>query len=82
MPRSLIASILAAIAVALAAAPMRASDSSGELATRGLIFVHNDDVEMRSEDLSISAKEIRVRYRFFNRGGADVTTLVASNPPH
>ena len=36
---------------------------------------------MRSEDLSISAKEIVVRYRFFNRAAQDVTTTVAFPMP-
>ncbi len=50
--------------LALAASPALANDSSAELATGGLVFVRNDDVEMRSEDLFISTREIRVRYRF------------------
>jgi hypothetical protein len=74
-------SVIAVLVTALAAAPALANDSSAELATGGLIFVHNDDVEMRAEDLSISAKEIRVRYRFFNKGAKDVTTLVAFPMP-
>jgi hypothetical protein len=55
----------------------RANDSSAELATGGLAFVRNDDVEMRAEDLYVSAAEIRVRYRFFSRASRDVTLLVA-----
>lgn len=54
-----------------------ANDSTAELATGGLVFVHNDKVEMRSEDLFISASEVRVRYRFFNKTDRDVTVLVA-----
>lgn len=77
MSRTLIPVLVAA----LAAAPALANDSSAELATGGLIFVHNDDVEMRAEDLTISAKEIHVRYRFFNKGAKDVTTLVAFPMP-
>jgi uncharacterized protein DUF4424 len=74
-------SVLAVVVAALTAGPALANDSSAELATGGLVFVHNDDVEMRAEDLSISAKEIRVRYRFFNNGAKDVTTLVAFPMP-
>jgi len=45
-----------ALAVALLAAlPALANDTSAELSTGGLIFVRNDDVEMLSEDLTISA---------------------------
>jgi hypothetical protein len=69
-----------ALVLALIAAtvlPTRANDSSAELSTGGLIFVHNPDVEMRSEDLFISAREVHVRYRFFNSSPRDVTVLVA-----
>jgi len=73
-----------AIALAIAAAaaiPALANDSTAELTTGGLIFVHNEDVEMTSEDLAISAKEVSVRYRFFNKSEKDVTVLVAFPMP-
>jgi hypothetical protein len=54
-----------------------ANDSSAELMTGGLVFTKNNDVEMLSEDLSISTEEIRVSYRFLNRSAKDVTTTVA-----
>ena len=41
----------------------------------------NADIEMRSEDLAISEKEIAVRYRFFNRGPKDETVTVAFPMP-
>ncbi len=72
---------LAVGAIALAAMPARANDSTAELATGGLIFVHNDNVEMVAEDLSIAAKEVSVRYRFFNKSDQDVTVLVAFPMP-
>jgi hypothetical protein len=71
----------ALVAAACAVAPALANDTSAELATGGLIFVQNDNVEMRSEDLAISAKEIAVRYRFFNKAASDVTVLVAFPMP-
>jgi hypothetical protein len=74
----------AAIALAVlagAALPAYANDSSAELSTGGLIFVRNPDVEMRSEDLFISAREVHVRYRFFNSSPRDVTVLVAFPMP-
>jgi hypothetical protein len=55
----------------------RANDSSAELATGGLVFVKNHNIEMTSEDLFISATEVLVRYRFINRGDKDVVTHVA-----
>jgi hypothetical protein len=71
-----------ALAVATATAfPALANDSTAELSSGGLIFVRNPDVEMRSEDLFISADEISVRYRFFNRSSKDVTVLVAFPMP-
>jgi hypothetical protein len=72
---------LALVAAALSAAAALANDSSAELAVGGLIFVPNDDVEMRAEDLYISAREVRVRYRFFNKSDKDVTVLVAFPMP-
>jgi hypothetical protein len=54
-----------------------ANDSSAELATGGLMLVRNDDIEMRAEDLYVSAAEIRVRYRFYNRSHRDVVVEVA-----
>ena len=60
---------------------MRANDSTAELATGGLIFVQNNHVEMRSEDLFVSAAEIRVRYTFFNKTDRNVTVLVAFPMP-
>ena len=61
--------------------PAFANDSTAELSTGGLIFVRNDAVEMVSEDLAISAKEVSVRYRFLNKSDKDVTVLVAFPMP-
>jgi hypothetical protein len=60
---------------------VRANDSTAQLATGGLIFVHNDQVELRHEDLFISAGEVKVRYRFFNKTDRDVKVLVAFPMP-
>jgi Domain of unknown function (DUF4424) len=71
-----------ALAVATATAGLaQANDSSAELSTGGLVFVRNHDVEMQSEDLFISAREINVRYRFFNKSAANITLLVAFPMP-
>ena len=61
--------------------PASANDSTAQLATSGLIFVHNDHVELRSEDLFISAGEVKVSYRFFNKTDRDVKVLVAFPMP-
>ena len=68
--------ILAALLL-ISVSPALANDSTAELAAGGLVLVKNDNIEMRSEDLFVSAKEIRVRYRFFNRSDKDVTVRVA-----
>ena len=79
--RRMRASAFVLVTAACVAAPARANDTSAELATGGLIFVQNDNVEMRTEDLAISAKEVVVRYRFFNKSAGDVTVLVAFPMP-
>jgi hypothetical protein len=75
----------ARVAVAMAALamayPARANDSTAELTTGGLVLAKTPDIEMRSEDLSISENEIVVRYRFFNRAAADRTVTVAFPMP-
>jgi Domain of unknown function (DUF4424) len=75
---------ISAFALGLAAAaavPALANDTTAELSTGGLIFVRNESVEMQSEELAISAKEISVRYRFVNKSDKDVTVLVAFPMP-
>ncbi len=69
--------LLALMLTCAAAPPALANDTSAELATGGLVFVANDNIEMRAEDLFISARQVRVRYRFFNKADKDVTVLVA-----
>ena len=54
-----------------------ANDSTGYLAVGGLVLTQTPDIEMRSEELYVSEKEIRVRYRFFNTSQTDIKTLVA-----
>ncbi len=66
-----------AVLLSMLANPVMANDSTAELAAGGLVMVKNDNIEMRAEDLFISAKQIRVRYKFFNRSDQDVTVRVA-----
>jgi hypothetical protein len=58
-------------------APALANDSTAELATGGLQFVRTDNIEMRSEQLSISPSEVRVTYHFVNKTDRPITNLVA-----
>jgi uncharacterized protein DUF4424 len=69
--------VLALTLMAAAAPAARANDTTAQLATGGLLFVTNDDIEMRSEKLFISAEQVRVTYDFFNKSDKDVTVLVA-----
>jgi hypothetical protein len=58
-----------------------ANDSSAELATGGLVITKSDHIEMQSEDLFISMKEVRVQYRFYNNSDHDITTQIAFPMP-
>jgi hypothetical protein len=70
--------ILTSLLLALAGTvPALANDSTGYLAVGGLALTKTPDIEMRSEELYVSEKEIRVRYRFFNTSKADIKTIVA-----
>jgi hypothetical protein len=57
------------------------NDSTAELAAGGLVLTHSSAIEMRSEDLFISPKEVRVHYRFFNTSKTAVTVTVAFPMP-
>jgi hypothetical protein len=58
-----------------------ANDSSAELGAGGLVLTKNPDIEMRSEDLYVSSKSVRVNYVFFNRSSRDVGVHVAFPMP-
>lgn len=65
----------------LAALPALANDTSAVLTTGGLEFITNPDIVMESEELFISAEEIRVVYQFRNTGETDQNVLVAFPMP-
>lgn len=71
----------ALVALPLFAAPALANDSTAELRAGGLVLTRTDAIEMDEEDLYVSPAEIRVRYRFLNRGAAAVTTRIAFPMP-
>src|ERR1019366_1963863 len=58
-----------------------ANDSTAELAAGGLVLTKNTAIEMRSEDLYISDKEVKVHYVFANTTSAPVTVTVAFPMP-
>src|SRR3984957_306612 len=76
-----LASALTALAISAFTPAAFANDSTAELTTGGLVLSKNADIEMRSEDLAISEKEISVRYRFFNDAASDQTVTVAFPMP-
>jgi len=63
------------------AAPAAANDSTAEHAAGGLVLTRTADIDMISEDLFVSAREVRVRYVFRNRSARDVRTVVAFPMP-
>ena len=73
--------VLAACAALALAGPAAANDSTAELAAGGLVLTRTDAIVMKSEDLYISADEVRVRYVFLNTSVKDVTTRVAFPMP-
>jgi hypothetical protein len=70
-----------AIAAVFLATSAGANDSTAELGAGGLQLTKSAAIEMRSEDLYISAKAVRVHYRFANTSGRDVTVTVAFPMP-
>ena len=72
---------VAVLAALLLATPALGNDSVASMGAGGLVLQRTDGIEMRSEDLFVSAREIRVRYRFYNRTARDISTLVAFPMP-
>ncbi|WP_127753536.1 MULTISPECIES: DUF4424 domain-containing protein [unclassified Devosia] len=64
-----------------ATAPALANDTSAVIGAGGLEFVSNNSIAMASEELFISAEEIRVVYQFRNDGDVDQDVLVAFPMP-
>lgn len=65
----------------LAATPAGANDSSAEMAAGGLVLTRSAQIQMASEDLFVSAQEVRVHYRFRNLTSQPITTRVAFPMP-
>jgi hypothetical protein len=65
------------LAIVLWPVPAPANDSTAELGVGGLQLVRNSVVEVTSEDLYVSAAEVRVAYRFRNKSSRPQDFLVA-----
>ena len=75
-------SITAAMAaLALLAAPAAANDSVASMQAGGLVLETTDGITMLSEDLYLSASEVRVTYRFLNHTEEGIETIVAFPMP-
>ncbi len=73
-----IAKSVLAVSLALLAAPaVRANDSQAAIGLTGLMFEQNDAIAMESEDLYLSAEQVRVTYSYRNTSDKPVTMLVA-----
>lgn len=57
--------------------PVHANDSTAMIAAGGITLQSTNDIAMLSEDLVISAREIRVSYVFKNLTNQDIKTIVA-----
>ncbi len=69
---------LFALAILMAwAGPALGNDSTAQLGAGGLQLVRTDAIELLSEDLYVSAREVRVAYHFRNKTTEPVTYLVA-----
>ena len=67
----------AACAALLCASGAVADDSSAALGMGGVMFTQSPDIRMADEDLSISPKQVRIRFVFANDSSKDVDTVVA-----
>jgi Domain of unknown function (DUF4424) len=65
------------LAAAALATPLLANDSVAEHAAGGLVLSRSADIDMESEDLFVSASEVRVAYVFRNRTAKPVAATIA-----
>ena len=66
----------ALILLLLLAGAAHANDSMGTVSTSGIKYLKNPHIDMQSEDLHISEKQIRVHYKFKNTTAQDITETV------
>ncbi|HVW91181.1 MAG TPA: DUF4424 domain-containing protein [Devosia sp.] len=71
----------AGLAAAMTASGALANDSMATLGAGGLTFVTTDKVEMASEDLFVSPRQVKVVYRYRNTADTDQHALIAFPMP-
>jgi hypothetical protein len=72
---------LLALGLALLCGRALANDTTAQLGAGGLVFISTHDIQMASEDLSVSPEQVKVVYQFKNTGKADQHVLVAFPMP-
>ncbi|HEV7717628.1 MAG TPA: DUF4424 domain-containing protein [Arsenicitalea sp.] len=72
---------LFALAFAVCGGRVLANDTMAQLGAGGLVFITTQDIQMASEDLSVSPEQVKVVYQFKNTGKADQHVLVAFPMP-
>ena len=72
-----VAAVVAGVIAMAGLGAAHANDSTAELRAGGLHLIRSDVIDMVSEELFLSTREIRVKYVYRNPSSADVTTLVA-----
>ncbi|MES2834454.1 MAG: DUF4424 family protein [Pseudomonadota bacterium] len=76
-----LAILLAAVGCLTLNAPASANDSTASMRAGGLVLERTDGIAMLSEDLYVSAREIRVKYQFRNITDQPIETIVAFPMP-
>lgn len=75
------AAAVALITALLLAPSASANDTVASIKAGGLVFERTDGITMLSEDLFLSAQEVRVTYRFLNHTDEGIQTIVAFPMP-
>ncbi|MFT4912477.1 MAG: hypothetical protein ACI9YM_001052 [Brevundimonas sp.] len=81
MPMKRLTTVLACAAVLLMSLPASANDSVASMGAGGLVLQRTEGITMVSEDLFVSAREVRVTYRFLNHTTEGISTIVAFPMP-
>lgn len=69
------------LSAALPMTPALANDTTAELGTGGLVFITTEQLKMKSEDLYVSPKQVKVTYEYENLTDKALDVLVAFPMP-
>lgn len=76
-----LAAVLTCTAALLMTVPATANDSVASMGAGGLVLQRTEGITMVSEDLFLSAREVRVTYQFLNHTDEGIETIVAFPMP-